>query len=36
VGANRDLAHQEDREEFSPFFAQVSHESFLAHGFVMG
>jgi hypothetical protein len=35
VGTNRALAHQEELNEFSSFFAQICYESPLAHGFVM-
>lgn len=35
VGANQGLPHQEDRDEFSPFFSHVSHEALFLHSFVM-
>jgi hypothetical protein len=29
---NRGLPHQEDLEEFFPFFDQIAHEALSAHG----
>jgi hypothetical protein len=35
VRANQVLAHQEELEEFSPFFGQINHMPLFVHGFVM-
>jgi len=34
VGVNQGLPHQEDLDEFSPFFGHVGHVSLFLHGFV--